>query len=121
MSASLAPAAPPLAGIAFLPLIALAVRPSTPAAKRGAHPALSPSLGALATPVAWQTAQVCVYSAGTASALVEGVATVTTAAAVAGAAAGAGVAATGTTAAAATLAGAENFGSSNLPPPWLAI
>src|SRR4029453_14631395 len=57
MSVSLA-LDPPLGGIAPLPLMALAVRPSTPCARRGAQAALSPTFGALATPLAWQTAQV---------------------------------------------------------------
>src|SRR5687767_9031428 len=68
MSASLAPL-PPLGGIAPLPLITLAVRPSRPRPRRGAQAALSPSFGALATPLAWQVAQFCVYSAGTAPAV----------------------------------------------------
>lgn len=58
MSASEA-AEPPLGGMAPLPLITLAVRPSTPNAKRGAHAALSANLGAPATPATWHTAQAC--------------------------------------------------------------
>src|SRR5438045_9729608 len=69
MSASLAPAAPPFGGIAPLPLMALAVSPSTPCARRGAQAALSPSLGALATPLAWQVWQTWPYSAGAAPAV----------------------------------------------------
>src|SRR5438105_13275238 len=63
MSASLA-LEPPLGGIAPLPLMTLAVRPSTPCARRGAQAALSPIFGAPATPAAWQAWQVCVKSAG---------------------------------------------------------
>src|SRR5438132_1565682 len=63
MSASLA-LEPPLGGIAPLPLTTLAVRPSTPCARRGAQAALSPIFGAPATPAAWQAWQVCVKSAG---------------------------------------------------------
>ena len=51
---------PPRGGIAFLPLIALAVRPSMPCARRGAQAALSPSLGAPATPATWQVWHNCV-------------------------------------------------------------
>src|SRR5664280_1113288 len=67
MSASLA-LEPPRGGIAPLPLMALAVRPSMPCAMRGAQAALSPSLGAPATPAVWQAVQTCVKSAGAAPA-----------------------------------------------------
>src|ERR1700712_4466223 len=55
---------PPRGGIAPLPLMALAVRPSMPCAMRGAHAALSPSFGAPAMPAVWQAVQICVNSAG---------------------------------------------------------
>ena len=72
------PAEPPFGGITPLPLMALAVRPSIPCARRGAHAALSPSFGAFATPLKWQVWQICVYNAGAVVA-----ATATTAAAAA--------------------------------------
>src|SRR6187551_698630 len=65
MSASLA-LDPPLGGIAPLPLIAFAVSASIPCAIRGAHAALSPTLGAPAIPGVWQVLQTCAKSAGAA-------------------------------------------------------
>src|SRR5436190_8328351 len=91
ISASLA-LEPPFGGIAPLPLIALAVRPSTPCARRGAQAALSPIFGALATPEAWHVWQSWVYSAGGAPASAPaGSAFATAVAGAAGAAAGVGV------------------------------
>src|SRR5436190_22776691 len=65
MSASLA-LEPPFGGIAPLPLIAFAVRASMPCAIRGAHAALSPTLGAPAMPGVWQVLQICAKSGGVA-------------------------------------------------------
>lgn len=45
---------PPLAGIKFLPFNELVYSASIPVAIRGAHAALSPSLGEPDTPTAWQ-------------------------------------------------------------------
>src|SRR5215212_4668907 len=63
MSSPVRAALPPFAGIAFLPLVTEATRAALPVATRGAHAALSPSLGALATPAAWHIAHVCSYTA----------------------------------------------------------
>ena len=49
---------PPLGGIAPLPCVAIFSTSSKPAARRGAQAALSPNLGAPATPVPWQATQV---------------------------------------------------------------
>jgi hypothetical protein len=59
ISASLA-VEPPRGGIAPLPLMTLPTRASTPWPIRGAQAALSPTLGAPATPAAWQTWQALV-------------------------------------------------------------
>src|SRR6185295_12111463 len=111
---------PPRGGIAPLPLIAIAVMPSTPSARRGAQAALSPSFGAPATPLAWQAWQICVYRTGTAPAAAAGaapvlaLATLAIAACAAAAAAAASPPASGVAAAVVVAAGAA-FGSSNLP------
>src|SRR5664279_767410 len=79
MSASLA-LDPPFGGIAPLPLIALVVSASIPWAMRGAHAALSPTLGAPAIPGVWQVVQIGAKSGG--AALAAGAAVVAAAAAV---------------------------------------
>src|SRR5450830_27645 len=56
-------AEPPLGGMAFLPLMALAVSMSRPVLMRGSQAALSPNLGEPATPAAWQATQTCLYKA----------------------------------------------------------
>src|SRR3954462_1790115 len=48
---------PPLGGMAPLPLSAELYSVSLPCAMRGAHAALSPNLGAPATPAVWQAVQ----------------------------------------------------------------
>ena len=48
----------PRGGMAPLPLMAIFSISSIPVAMRGAQAALSPSFGALATPLAWHTTQV---------------------------------------------------------------
>ena len=57
MSSSEALAAPPLGGIGGLPCIATLTMASMPVLMYGSQAALSPNLGALATPVAWQAKQ----------------------------------------------------------------
>src|SRR5690349_14585501 len=112
-------AAPPLGGMAPLPLMALAVRASTPAEIRGAHAALSPNLGALATPAAWQAAQTWPYNAGEAPPAAAGVAPAAGAAVLLAAASAATTSADGAAAAAgaeAAEAAAGAAGSANLPP-----
>ena len=83
---------PPLGGMAPMPCVAFFTMASMPSATKGPQAALSPNLGAPATPVPWQTAQVCSYRALPASLLAAGAAL-----AASGVAAGAaaGVAATG--------------------------
>src|SRR5688572_26904675 len=54
---------PPLGGIAFLPLSAASCSASIPCFRRGAHAALSPSLGAPATPGPWHATQLASYTA----------------------------------------------------------
>lgn len=49
---------PPLGGMAPTPLVAFSTMSSMPLAMKGAQAALSPNLGAPATPLAWQTMQV---------------------------------------------------------------
>src|SRR5512138_3368409 len=63
MSPSPSPALPALAGIAPLPPTTDLTNASLPVATRGAHAALSPNFGALATPVAWHATQVDSYTA----------------------------------------------------------
>ena len=88
-SASDAWAAPPRGGIAPLPLATLLYSASMPAGRRADQAALSPNLGAPATPAAWHTWQACLYRASPAPAA----AAAATGAAAAGAASAAGAAA----------------------------
>src|SRR3990167_8339362 len=67
-SASDAWAAPPRGGIAPLPLATLLYSASMPAGRRADQAALSPNLGAPATPAAWHTWQACLYRASPAPA-----------------------------------------------------
>jgi len=62
MSASVSDALPAFGGMAPLPFTTLATSPLLPPPVRGAHAALSPTLGAPARPLAWQAAQVCPYT-----------------------------------------------------------
>src|SRR5438093_8838168 len=57
-SASESAALPPFGGIAPLPFTADCMRVSMPCLMRGAHAALSPGFGALATPAVWQAVQI---------------------------------------------------------------
>lgn len=50
---------PPRGGMAPLPAMAIRVMPSIPSFRRSAQAALSPNLGAPATPAAWHTWQAC--------------------------------------------------------------
>src|SRR5438552_474156 len=96
-----------------------------PCPTRGAQAALSPSLGAPATPAPWQAEHVCAYSAGGAAvAVAVAVGLVAAVAATgAGVVAGAGAEAAATVAvgAAALAAAAGAFGSSNFAPPLFAM
>src|SRR3989344_3471429 len=70
-AARAAPAAwppPPRGGIAPLPLDTLLYSASMPAGRRADQAALSPNLGAPATPAAWHTWQACLYRASPAPA-----------------------------------------------------
>jgi hypothetical protein len=96
---------PPLGGIAPLPLMALAVNPSSPATKRGAQAALSPNLGAPATPATWHTEQACLYNASPAPAATVVAPAAGAAAATATAVSAAPAAAAGSAAAAGAAAG----------------
>src|SRR3989344_3878071 len=87
-SASDAWAAPPRGGIAPLPLATLLYSASMPAGRRADQAALSPNLGAPATPAAWHTWQACLYRASPAPA--PAAAAAATGAAAAGAASAAG-------------------------------
>ena len=128
----------PRGGMAPLPLMATFSMASMPVAMKGAHAALSPNLGAPATPAPWQVTHDLSYSAlptaGSAAGAAAAGAAATTAAAgaaaaagdaaSAGAAAGAGVgaAAAGAAAAPAALAASAGAaGSASLPPAWLAM
>ena len=51
-------AEPPLGGMAPMPLVAFCTMSSMPLAMNGAQAALSPNLGAPATPLPWQATQV---------------------------------------------------------------
>src|SRR3546814_16049339 len=53
---------PPRGGMAPLPLMAMASMLSMPCSIKGAQAALSPNLGAPATPAAWQAKQTDLYS-----------------------------------------------------------
>ena len=57
-SSSVRSAAPPRAGMAFLPLVADLSSASAPVAMRAAQAALSPVFGAPATPASWQALQI---------------------------------------------------------------
>src|SRR3990167_5226111 len=125
-SASDAWAAPPRGGIAPLPLATLLYSASMPAGRRADQAALSPNLGAPATPAAWHTWQACLYRASPAPAA----AAAATGAAAAGAASAAGAAAVtgvaGAAGAASAAAGAAPAaagaaGSANLAPAALAM
>src|SRR3990167_1066082 len=119
-SASDAWAAPPRGGIAPLPLATLLYSASMPAGRRADQAALSPNLGAPATPAAWHTWQACLYRASPAPAA----AAAATGAAAAGAAAVpgvAGAAGAASAAAGAAPAAAGAAGSANLAPAALAM
>src|SRR5712691_2531731 len=62
ISASESAGLPALGGIAPLPLITDCSSASVPCFRRGAHAALSPGFGALATPAVWQAVQVVSYT-----------------------------------------------------------
>src|SRR3989344_3401208 len=101
-SASDAWAAPPRGGIAPLPLATLLYSASMPAGRRADQAALSPNLGAPATPAAWHTWQACLYRASPATGV-------------------AGAAGAASAAAGAAPAAAGAAGSANLAPAALAM